>query len=424
MLGAAMNPFVVLAGSLLPEILKLALGSKSAPVIEAVTRAVETATGTKDPQQAQAQIAADPKLANELKLELARIAAQSEEAQRHADLEQLRLTIERESRAAANELVQRERDDKDRESARGMFLSLASSSNPLAWAPIAISIIIVGGFFWILWALIQPVPPGIESPFKNDGPLLQIINIVIGGLVSAFATVVSYYLGSSASSRAKDTASFEIQERMADQTGTVIRAQTRQAEVIAGRQREQTPASEAAQTEAAAARFQACLEIVFGGEGGFVNDKFDPGGATKFGITIRTLASYRGDDVSVDDVANLTKDEARDIYRSMYWNVMKCEQLPPGVDLVVFDHGVNAGPGRAAKMLQNIVGTAADGSIGPVTLEAVRRREAADLVRRFSQARRDFYEGLDKARFERGWINRANRVEQLALGMASARKAA
>ncbi|WP_428030639.1 glycoside hydrolase family 108 protein [Ancylobacter sp.] len=419
-----MNPFVVLAGSILPEILKLALGPKSASVIDAVTKAIEKATGTKDAQKAEDKIAADPKLANELKLELARIAAEGEAAQRQADLEELRLLIERESRAAANNLAHRERDDQDRHDARGTFLALASARNPLAWAPIVISIIIVVGFFWILWVLLQPVTPENKSPFTDNAPLLQLINIVIGGLVSAFATVVSYHLGSSASSRAKDTASFQLQERFADQTSTVIRAQTRQAEEIAGRKAGPTPASEAERTDAAAARFQACLEIVFGGEGGFSNDKFDPGGATKFGITIRTLSAYRGDEASVDDVAKLTKDEAKDIYRSLYWNVMKCEQLPPGVDLVVFDHGVNAGPARAVKMLQSIVGTAPDGSIGPVTLEATRRREAAEIVRRFSQARRDFYEGLDKARFEKGWINRANKVEQLALGMAGTQRLA
>ncbi|MBS7553871.1 glycoside hydrolase family 108 protein [Ancylobacter dichloromethanicus] len=420
-----MNPLVVLAGSLLPEILKLAFGPRSGPIIEAVSNAVEAATGTKDPQKAQAQLAADPKLASELKLELARIAAQGEEAQRQGELEALRLTIERESRAAASDLAQRERDDKDRAGARDTFLALASARNPLAWAPVVISIVIVVGFFWILWVLLQPLTPDRQSPFTSNAPLLQLINIVIGGLVSAFATVVSYHLGSSASSRAKDTASFELQGRFADQAGTAIRAQVRQAEeMVAGRPAGASPASEAARTDAAAARFQACLEIVFGGEGGFSNDTFDPGGATKFGITIRTLSAYRGEEASVDDVAKLTKEEARDIYRSMYWNVMKCEQLPPGVDLVVFDHGVNAGPARAVKMLQSVVGTAPDGSIGPVTLEATRRRDAVDIVRRLSQARRDFYEGLDKARFEKGWINRANKVEQLALGMASAQKAA
>lgn len=410
-----MNPFVVLAGTLFPEILKLVLGPKQAPLAEAVAKAVQDATGAATPEQAQAQIAADPKLANELKLELARIAAQGEEQRRQAELEELRLVIERESRAAANTLAHRERDDKDRNDARNMFLTLASARNPLAWAPVILSLVIVLGFFWILWELIQPVPAGVTSPFQTNGPLLQIINIVIGGLVAAFATVVSYNLGSSVSSRAKDTASFQLQERLADQTDEAIRTQRPEG----GVPRQGGPATKPPAGPQKAAKFQRCADIVLVHEGGFVDHPKDPGGATNMGITIGTLKEWRGTEVSVDDVSNLTREEAREIYRVRYWNPLNCDALPPGVDLVVYDFGVNAGPVRSAKMLQKLVGASEDGAVGPVTLAAVATRAPADLVRAFSERRLDYYRSLGTwDTFGKGWTNRTLAVEKEAVRMA------
>lgn len=411
-----MNPLIVLAGSLLPDILKLALGSKAAPVTDAVAKAFDKVTGTEDPVEAKAKIEADPKIASEMRVELARIAVEAEEKQRQADLEAARLAIEQASRAAAQELAQRERDDKDRDSARGMFVALASARNPLAWAPIIISIIIVLGFFWVLWYLIRPIPEGTTSPFAGDSPLLQIINIVIGGLVSAFATVVSYYLGSSASSRAKDTASFEIQERLASQTGEALRAQRAgKPPAVAGEPAKAPPAS------LKAAKFQRCADIVFAAEGGFVDHPRDPGGATNLGITIGTLRDWRGEEVTVEDVRNLTREEAREIYRVRYWNPLNCDALPPGVDLVVYDFGVNAGPVRAAKMLQKLVGAKDDGAIGAVTLAAVGTRDVADLIRAFSAQRLEYYRALDTwETFGKGWTNRTLTVEKEAIRLAGA----
>ncbi|MCK0209242.1 hypothetical protein MWN33_14495 [Starkeya koreensis] len=411
-----MNPFVVLAGTLFPEILKLVLGPKSAGITDAVAKAVQQITGASTPEQAQAQIIANPVVANDLKLELARIAAQGEEDRRQAELEELRLTIERESRAAAEAMAHRERDDKDRGDARNMFLTLASARNPLAWAPVVISLVIVAGFFWILWVLIQPVPAGVTSPFAHDGPLLQIINIVIGGLVAAFATVVSYHLGSSASSRAKDTASFQLQERLADQTQEAIRTQRTEG----GESRQGGPARKPPTPEPPkAAKFQRCADIVLAAEGGFVNHPKDPGGATNFGITLATLRDWRDTDVSVEDVRNLTVEEAREIYRVRYWNPLNCDALPPGVDLVVYDFGVNAGTGRSARTLQTVVGAKVDGAVGPVTLAAVATRDPAELIRRFSERRLDFYRSLPTwDTFGKGWSNRTSSVEKEAIRMA------
>src|SRR5882672_6955907 len=87
-------------------------------------------------------------------------------------------------------------------------------------------------------------------------------------------------------------------------------------------------------------------------EGGFVDDEDDPGGATNMGITHKTLTEWRGVPVSVDDVKNLTRDEALQIYQARYWNPNKSDDLPAPVAVVLFDGAVNSGPGESAKFLQ------------------------------------------------------------------------
>jgi lysozyme family protein len=120
----------------------------------------------------------------------------------------------------------------------------------------------------------------------------------------------------------------------------------------------------------AADSFERALALVFELEGGFVDHPRDPGGATKFGITRATLAEARDRPASVADVRGLTRAEAAAIYRRLYWREAGCDRLPPGLDLVVFDFAVHAGPARAAKVLQGVLGLKQDGVIGAVTQKA------------------------------------------------------
>jgi lysozyme family protein len=91
-------------------------------------------------------------------------------------------------------------------------------------------------------------------------------------------------------------------------------------------------------------------EIV-GREGGYVNDPDDPGGATKWGITIGTLRRVRGSNVTVEDVKNLTQGEAVDIFLSDYFYKPKINKLPESIQDTVFDMQVNSG-NNAIKILQ------------------------------------------------------------------------
>ena len=87
---------------------------------------------------------------------------------------------------------------------------------------------------------------------------------------------------------------------------------------------------------------------------------------------------------------------------------------------MVFDFGVNAGPGRSVRLLQRCAGVAADGSIGPVTLAAVRACRAPDLIARLAEGRLSYYRGLEGfAHFGRGWTRRVDGARQAALAMAS-----
>lgn len=154
----------------------------------------------------------------------------------------------------------------------------------------------------------------------------------------------------------------------------------------------------------------------------FVNHPADRGGPTKFGITQKTLAGYRGKDVTPEDVAALTEEEARAIYRSDFLIFGKIES--EALRALLIDSGVNHGQGNAVKFLQRALGVDADGILGPQTLEAVRKMNADTLYLRVLAERMKFYGKivsrdpvLKKAREAgfhlqaenaEGWANRLN----------------
>lgn len=156
-------------------------------------------------------------------------------------------------------------------------------------------------------------------------------------------------------------------------------------------------------------RFERALTVILRHEGGYVDHPADPGGATNLGITHRTLAAWRGRPVTKQDVRTLTRQEAGEIYRAQYWAARGIQMLPPGVDLSVFDMAVNAGPARAVRMLQRVVGTEQDGQIGPATLRAVREIGAAAVIDAYADARLAYYRSLRHwPSFGRGWTRRTD----------------
>jgi lysozyme family protein len=166
--------------------------------------------------------------------------------------------------------------------------------------------------------------------------------------------------------------------------------------------------------------FESAVALVLQHEGGFVHHPRDPGGATKFGITRETLSRARGRPASVEDVRQLTREEAASIYRNLYWKAVRADELPLGLDFAVFDLAVNSGPKRAMTMLQNVLGVEADGLIGPVTIRAANRADPAEAVRRLTRSRLGFLSRLATwPVFGRGWRRRVLAVEQEALRLTA-----
>ena len=109
------------------------------------------------------------------------------------------------------------------------------------------------------------------------------------------------------------------------------------------------------------------LKVILHHEGGYVNHPKDPGGETNLGVTKRVYEEWGG----TKSMKDLTPEDVEPIYEKNYWDRCKCDELPNGLDLCVFDFAVNAGTGRAAKYLQKLVGATADGAIGPATMRSV-----------------------------------------------------
>lgn len=169
------------------------------------------------------------------------------------------------------------------------------------------------------------------------------------------------------------------------------------------------------------ANFDEWLKEVLKHEGGYVNHPKDPGGATNKGITIGTLKRL-GIDVDGDgdsDLADLKalrhSDVAR-VYRLFYWDAVQGDLLPSGVDVTVADFAVNSGVSRASQHLQRALGVQADGSIGPKTINAASRADAAQIVNRVCDSRLKFLKGLKTwATFGKGWGRRVAEVRALSL---------
>ena len=115
-------------------------------------------------------------------------------------------------------------------------------------------------------------------------------------------------------------------------------------------------------------RFDTCLAETLKWEGGWSNHPRDPGGPTMRGIIQRVYDGWRDNHgLPRRSVREIADHELRDIYRRSYWDQVRGDELPPGVDLAVFDFAVNSGPARAAKYLQRVLGVKVDGHIGPAT---------------------------------------------------------
>ena len=163
----------------------------------------------------------------------------------------------------------------------------------------------------------------------------------------------------------------------------------------------------------------AALAAVLHHEGGFVNHPLDPGGITNLGCTKATWEKWCGRPVTEAEMRALSPADVSPLYKEKYWDKVKGDELPAGVDYVVFDTAINSGPGRAAKLLQEAIGTTPDGAIGPLTLRAVAAMPAADVINTFQDRRLAYLQTLPTwSTFGRGWARRVEEGRALALQMS------
>jgi lysozyme family protein len=164
--------------------------------------------------------------------------------------------------------------------------------------------------------------------------------------------------------------------------------------------------------------FDAALKAILHHEGGYVNHPADPGGMTNLGVTKRVWEEWVGHEVDEKTMRGLTPEIVGPMYKAKYWDKIKGDDLPTGVDYCVFDAAVNSGPGRAAKWLQSCVGVEPDGGIGPKTLAAVAAVEPADLVEDYAKRRLSFMMDLKTwDTFGKGWGRRVAEVKASATNM-------
>ena len=165
--------------------------------------------------------------------------------------------------------------------------------------------------------------------------------------------------------------------------------------------------------------FEKCLEIILHHEGGYVNHPKDPGGETNLGVTKRVYEEWGG----TKDMKDLTVEDVAPIYKKNYWDRVKGDDLPNGLDLCIFDFAVNAGPGRAAKMIQKMIGVTVDGGIGPNTLRALGLYEeevggVAEVIVEYQKQRQLYYESLSTFdTFGKGWTRRVDETTITATEM-------
>lgn len=143
--------------------------------------------------------------------------------------------------------------------------------------------------------------------------------------------------------------------------------------------------------------FDEACDRLLSHEGDYVNDPRDPGGETRFGISKRSYPHL--------DIRSLTRDQAKEIYRRDFWDVVGTAR--PAITFQVFDFAVNSGIGTAIRKLQQAVGVADDGHWGPLSAAALERMDLNDVLLRFLGLRLAFMAQLKTFDvYGRGWARR------------------
>lgn len=160
------------------------------------------------------------------------------------------------------------------------------------------------------------------------------------------------------------------------------------------------------------ADFNKFLNILLKVEGGYVNHPNDKGGCTNKGITIDTFKNYYGQDMTCEDLKNITDEQAGKIYKELYWDRCWGDEIESDkVANIIIDWAVNSGVKTALRNVQKIVGTLVDGVMGNMTLTAINNYGEEELFLKIRNTRKQFYENIinrnpSQKVFRHGWLNR------------------
>ena len=178
--------------------------------------------------------------------------------------------------------------------------------------------------------------------------------------------------------------------------------------------------------------FDRSLKFVLGYEGKFSDVAEDRGGPTNQGITMTTLREYHacygyGDfdndgNIDAEDIRLLdTPGEAEPVYKRLFWDKVRGDDLPAGIDYLIFDSAVNHGSRYAGKFLQRAINRASrnllvvDGVIGSKTVDAAKCQNNSELTTNILRERDIFYRKIvscdqSQEKFFKGWMNRLAKV--------------
>ncbi len=149
--------------------------------------------------------------------------------------------------------------------------------------------------------------------------------------------------------------------------------------------------------------FERAVKVVLDLESGYVFDSDDPGGETKFGISKKSYPYMV--------IRDLTIEDATLIYKRDFWDLMKIDDMPDPLRLLVFDMAVNSGVTRAIKMLQGAAGVTQDGVLGPLLFTALREVAAGATFQNIVMLRHAYYtQNLRWDKFGKGWSRRLLKV--------------
>ena len=152
----------------------------------------------------------------------------------------------------------------------------------------------------------------------------------------------------------------------------------------------------------------------------FSMDPHDPGGATWCGLTQRAYDAWRESQMlPLQGVRRSADSEIKRIFHGEYWMQARCDDLPPGLDLIQFDCAINEGAVQATKDLQRALGVPADGVFGLETLGAVQSRtDVVGLINAVCDRRESFWRRLTTFRwFGKGWLARGEDMRLRAINM-------